>query len=377
MAASPTPESKLNLLLVDDQPQNLLALQAVLEPLGQNLVTANSGAATLRCVLEHEFAAILLDVQMPGMDGFETARLIRQRERCRHTPIIFVTATPEAMELAGKGYEAGAVDYLIKPVVPEFLRVKVQVFLDLAAARHQLETEIAERQRAERKILSLNESLEQRVRERTAELEAQRRRNEVILNSAGEGICGVDREGNISFANPAALELLGYTIEEVIGQPQHALIHHTRPDGSPYPREECPIYAASTDGKTHQVDDEVFWRKDGSSFPVEYSSNPMRDERDRLIGAVVIFKDITERKRVAEEFRALNADLERRVEERTVALREANETLKSQAAELKAFNQVMVDREQRIIEMKEEVNALCKELGRKPEYPPVWRKGPS
>ena len=141
MAASPTPESKLNLLLVDDQPQNLLALQAVLEPLGQNLVTANSGAATLRCVLEHEFAAILLDVQMPGMDGFETARLIRQRERCRHTPIIFVTATPEAMELAGKGYEAGAVDYLIKPVVPEFLRVKVQVFLDLAAARHQLETE--------------------------------------------------------------------------------------------------------------------------------------------------------------------------------------------------------------------------------------------
>jgi len=127
-------------------------------------------------------------------------------------------------------------------------------------------------------------------------------RIQTILNSAGEGIYGLDAEGKATFVNPAAARLLGYTVEEQIGQPQHSLIHHTRPDGSPYPREECPIYAAFTDGAVHRVSDEVFWRKDGSSFPVEYTSTPIRED-GRLAGAVVIFNDITERKRAEEALR--------------------------------------------------------------------------
>ncbi len=119
------------LLLVDDRAENLLALEALLEPLGQELVLAKSGEEALRHLLQEEFAAILLDVQMPGMDGFQTAELIKQRERTRHVPIIFLTAISKDAEHVFRGYDAGAVDYLMKPFDPHILRAKVAVFIDL------------------------------------------------------------------------------------------------------------------------------------------------------------------------------------------------------------------------------------------------------
>ena len=135
-----------------------------------------------------------------------------------------------------------------------------------------------------------------------AELERIRRQNELILNSAGEGIYGLDLQGRTTFANPAAAKMIGWEIEELIGKPQHDILHHTRLDGSPYPREECPIYAALKDGAVHHLDNEVFWRKDGSCFPVEYISTPIR-EHDKVVGAVVSFRDITERKQAEETLR--------------------------------------------------------------------------
>ena len=132
------------------------------------------------------------------------------------------------------------------------------------------------------------------------ELERLSRQHQLILNSAGEGIYGLDLEGRTTFCNPAAARMMGWEVEELLGKPQHDILHHTRIDGSPYPREECPIYAAFNDGKVHHVDDEVFWRKDGTSFPVEYTSTPIRDERGELVGAVVTYRDITERKRTEE-----------------------------------------------------------------------------
>jgi signal transduction histidine kinase len=124
-------EPQVNILLVDDQPNNLLALEALLDDLGQNLVKAHSGEEALRRLLEEDFALILLDVQMPGMDGFETAALIRDRDRSRHTPIIFLTAHERADVQMFKGYSLGAVDYLCKPLVPDILRSKVRVFIEL------------------------------------------------------------------------------------------------------------------------------------------------------------------------------------------------------------------------------------------------------
>jgi len=125
-------DDRVNILLVDDQPANLLALEAMLQGLGQNLIKAESGREALKWLLTHEFAVILLDVKMPEMDGFETATLIHQRDKSRHTPIIFLTAAEKSETQTVRGYAVGAVDYLVKPVVPEFVRSKVSVFVELA-----------------------------------------------------------------------------------------------------------------------------------------------------------------------------------------------------------------------------------------------------
>lgn len=137
-----------------------------------------------------------------------------------------------------------------------------------------------------------------------AALERLRHQNELILNSAGEGICGLDETGKITFVNPAASRMFGYDLKELLNQPMHAFLHHSHSDKTPYPQEMCPIHASLQDGSIHHVTNEVFWRKDGSSFPVEYVSTPIL-EQDKIVGAVVTFKDITERlavERMKDEF---------------------------------------------------------------------------
>ncbi len=122
---------KAKILVVDDEPKSLYAMQELLGALGETLLVAPSGEEALKLALRHDFAVILLDVRMPGIDGFETAKLIRSRERSRITPIIFLTAANDDMSSMFRGYEVGAVDYLLKPVVPEILKSKVSVFVDL------------------------------------------------------------------------------------------------------------------------------------------------------------------------------------------------------------------------------------------------------
>jgi two-component system sensor histidine kinase/response regulator len=156
-------DAPLNVLLVDNRPANLLALKTVLEDLNAQLFLASSGFEALREVLNTDFAVILLDVQMPEMDGFETARRIRERDRSRKTPIIFLTAEPHTDEKVFQGYSVGAVDFLIKPVMPQILRAKVRVFLDLADTCAKLQSEITERQRAEATVTRLNADLAARA----------------------------------------------------------------------------------------------------------------------------------------------------------------------------------------------------------------------
>jgi signal transduction histidine kinase len=177
-------EQPINILLVDDRAENLLALAATLEPMGYNLIKASSGQEALRYVLQEEFALILLDVQMPSMDGFETAELIRGRERSQHIPIIFLTAVNTSDRHIFRGYMAGAVDYLLKPIVPEILLSKVAVFVDLhektnqiqrqasalAASVQMLEYQVEERQRTEEALRQARDELEARVHERTMNL---------------------------------------------------------------------------------------------------------------------------------------------------------------------------------------------------------------
>jgi signal transduction histidine kinase len=157
-----TPEAEVSyasVLIVDDDPKNLLAMEALLEGMGHKVVLANSGEDALRRVLEHDFAVILLDARMPGLDGFTTAKLIRERDRSRHTPIIFLTGAYEDARSMFRGYEAGAVDYIVKPPIPEVLKSKIAVFADLHNKNVVLQREIGERKKAEESLRASQESL--------------------------------------------------------------------------------------------------------------------------------------------------------------------------------------------------------------------------
>src|SRR5438045_6258664 len=151
MAADPIPKEpaneKVSILIVDDRPDKLLAHETVLSELNQNLVRATSGKEALRCLLKQDFAVILLDVNMPGMDGFETAGLIRQRQRSETTPIIFISAVNDTETHVSRGYSIGAVDYILTPVVPEILRAKIAVFVDLFKKTEQVKRQAEEREK--------------------------------------------------------------------------------------------------------------------------------------------------------------------------------------------------------------------------------------
>jgi len=157
--SEPQPEAapQAKILLVDDEPKSLFALQELLSTLGQNLMIAQSGEEALRLALKNDLAVILLDVRMPGMDGFETARMIRTRERSRLTPIIFLTAAADEMSSMFRGYEAGAVDYLPKPVVPEILKAKVAVFVELFRKSERLRESEEKLRRLAAHLISVRE----------------------------------------------------------------------------------------------------------------------------------------------------------------------------------------------------------------------------
>ncbi|HEY3131852.1 MAG TPA: PAS domain S-box protein [Acidobacteriota bacterium] len=180
---------------------------------------------------------------------------------------------------------------------------------------------------------------------RRAEEELHRlmRRNELILNSAGEGISGVDREGNTTFMNPAAARMTGWKVEELIGRPQHEMLHHSRADGLPYPREECPLMQTLSDGTVHHIRDEVFWRKNGTAFVVDGASTPIRDEHGRLVGAVETFRDVTERREAEKSvYRLSGRLLQLQDEERRRMARELHDTTGQTLAAL-AVNLSLVD----------------------------------
>ncbi len=160
-------DDRVNILLVDDRPENLLALEAILEPLAQNLVRANSGPDALKRVLEMEFATILLDVQMPDMNGFEVAEIIKSRERSRTIPIIFLSAINKEDAYVFKGYSMGAVDYVFKPFNPDVLRMKVAVFVDLFIKQREVSRQAELLRDAEKRELELEH--------RTSLLEAEAR----------------------------------------------------------------------------------------------------------------------------------------------------------------------------------------------------------
>ncbi|HUP45478.1 MAG TPA: ATP-binding protein [Thermoanaerobaculia bacterium] len=278
-------DEQVRILLVDDQPKNLLALESILADSDLILVKAHSGRAALRHLLEAEFAVILLDVQMPEMDGLETATLVRQRDKSSDTPIIFLTALSRSETNVFRGYELGAVDYIFKPFHPEILRSKVNVFVDLFRKREAIKAQAEE-------LARLNEQTQR------------------TLNAAAEGILGVDLEGRTTFVNPAAARMFHRHVEDVAGSDLHSIAHPIFPGVITCEVNQCDLAAAIRQNLPRENVEGTFFRSDGRNFPVEFSLAPMLESDGAPRGAVMTFRDVTE-KRAA----ALAAESERRYRE--------------------------------------------------------------
>lgn len=289
--ATPTiPENgRVKLLLVDDDESNLLALQAILEPLGQELMLAQNGTDALRMCLEHDFAAILLDVRMPEMDGFETAEMIRARKRSLQTPILFVTAYRSDEQLF-RGYNLGAVDFLFKPIVPEILQSKVNVFVDLRRT-------------------------EQLLRRKAEELANTEQRFRAVLEAAPDAMVITNQAGIIQLANSRADTLFGHSREALIGRDIHSLL----------PAWECPDENQSHPPSAAEMRLGAH-RDDGSPFPAEITRNSFLTPEGLLITTAI--RDATDQAHAEAKIQKTNLELEKRVAERTAALRYSNEALR-------------------------------------------------
>ena len=207
---------RTNILLVDDRPQNLVALEAILEPLGQNVVKAHSGEQALRELLDTDFAVILLDVIMPGLDGFETAALIKERAKTRHIPIIFLTAVSQQEHFVAKGYTLGAVDYIGKPFHPDILRAKVAVFVELYRSKEQI--------RRQSELLAENE---RQKRERALEEMRQlgERRYQELAESMPQIVWTTGVDGRTTYCNRRWYDYAGLSIGEEGGEGWKRVIH--------------------------------------------------------------------------------------------------------------------------------------------------------
>ncbi len=322
-----TEKDRVNILLVDDQPSNLVVMESVLAPLDERLVSVGSGEEALRAVLQMDFAVILLDVHMPTLSGFETARMIRSRARSSHIAILFITAAIDADFPIEEAYALGAVDYLSKPILPAVLRAKVAFFVDL----HRKNEELAKIERA-RHAAALTIK-DKRIR-------SGEQRFSLLVNSSGEGLIGMGVDATCTFLNPAGASMLGYRSEELVGHRIPEIILSRGAAAASDSSGAATLAQAVRNGVSTRVHEEVFVRRDGSTFPVAYSISPMTVD-GQLEGAVVTFIDITERKRVEDELRRVAADMAEADRRRTEFLATLAHELRNPLAPLRNGLQVI------------------------------------
>ncbi len=270
-------EQGVNILLVDDQPANLLALEAILQELGHNLVKARNGEEALQRLLGDDFAVVLMAVQMPDLDGFETAKLIRGREKSRHTPIIFLTAYKSDRFPVERAYSLGAVDYLVKPLVPVILRAKVNGFVELFQKTEKI------RQMERRQF-------EDRLAEENARLRESEQRFRTLASHAPVGIFQTDAHGNCQFVNERWCELAGLSPEEAAGQGWGRALH-------PEDRERVfHDWSSATKAGLEFASEYRFQTPQGKVSWLQGSAVPLLNHVGTITGYLGTVTDVTERK---------------------------------------------------------------------------------
>lgn len=308
-------QQPINILIVDDEPRNLTVLETVLENPGYRLVRAGSADQALLALVAEEFALIILDIRMPGMTGFELAHTIKERRKTAQVPIIFLTAYYNEDQHVLEGYDSGAVDYLHKPVNARVLRSKVAVFAELYRRQRQagitnrnLLEEVGERRRVEDRLRELNDTLEQRVAERTAALGAQQRLYQSVTDNASVALFIADLDDRCTFMNPAAEQLTGYSIDDCRGRSLREVLKCPESAGMPSLLDPRPVDGRS--GIKWQAE-EVFVHRDGHPYDVALTVSALYDERGVPSGTIMEAQDISQRKRA----QVLLADADRRKDE--------------------------------------------------------------
>lgn len=253
------------ILLVDDKPENLLVLEKLLSPLRAKLYKAISGNEALALTLEHDFVLILLDVQMPDMDGYEVLEMLSWEEATKYIPVIFITANYGDEKHQLKGYHYGAVDYLFKPINKQVLLTKVNVFLELYEQKKQYKQ--------------------------------LQKRYQLILNSAGEGVVGLNMDGKITFTNPAAAKLLSTEVNNLINQPFENMLKIDT-DGPSFDWKKSELYRTLKNDGVFCKEEDIFAKSDQEELPVKYTASPIHDEKNHVTGIVLVFSDITIRKTI-------------------------------------------------------------------------------
>ena len=307
-------DDRVNILLVDDRAENLLALEAILEPLGERTVRAHSGDEALKYLLIDDFAVILLDVQMPGLNGFETAELIKSRERTRYIPIIFLTAISKDEAYVFRGYSVGAVDYMSKPFQPDVLRSKVAVFVDLYRKQRQLK---------EQESLLHEAAVRQIELEHRARFLAQEARTAHIVSTAMDAIVVLDAQRHIEVFNAAAERMFGRSAADVIGRPVEQVVADEQLD-----RALTIASKEGADSSKSELSSLFGYRSTGEKFPLEVSVSCLDVAGDRSYA--IIARDVTDRARAQEELRTQAESLA----ENAAELRELNNELKERQEEL-------------------------------------------
>ncbi|WP_224246917.1 hybrid sensor histidine kinase/response regulator [Hyalangium gracile] len=282
------PRQRASILMVDDHPSNLLALEAILEPLGQELIKATSGEEALKFLLQRDVAVILMDVQMPGMDGFQTAAFIKQRERTRTIPIIFLTALSRDAAHIFKGYAHGAVDYLLKPFDPEILRSKVSVFVDLFLKEQQLQRQAALLRQKEREAL-----------ERQSELRYRR-----LLDALPAAMWAARADGTMYYANQVWQAYTGRQGGELSLELFLEDVHPTEREEMRRVWEEAVRQGVQSEREFRMRRHDGTWRWHLAR------AVPEKDEHGRLVGIIAVATDIDDKKRTEDALARFKATLD-------------------------------------------------------------------